>query len=196
MVWDSNTGLGHYPIFSFPGVIFRLRKTPRPSIFAFLQKPYCMNRIFVVAFALSLSALSACNDAPKSPAFSDKPKTLNDSLMDEVMNGHDVAMGKMGKLTKLEQQTQGMIDSISKLPAKARQAAAPYTGRLDSLLKDLKYAEFAMDKWMNEFNMDSMKNDLKAQAKYLEEERQKVTAVKGNILSGIQKADSVLRTKF
>jgi hypothetical protein len=155
-----------------------------------------MNRLFLVASTFILLALSACDNASKNPATPDKPKTLNDSLMNDVMSGHDVAMGKMGKLTKLEQQAQAMLDSISKLPAKARQAAAPYSGRLDSLVKDLKYAEFAMDKWMNEFNMDSMKNDLNAQAKYLEEERQKVTTVKGNILTGIQRADSLLRTKF
>jgi predicted metal-dependent HD superfamily phosphohydrolase len=102
-------------------------------------------------------------------------------------------MGKMRKLTQLEQRTQRLIDSISKLPAKAREAASPYVQKLDSLSKDLQYAEFAMNKWMEEFVVDSANNDTEKRVKYLGEEKGKVTKVKEVILATIQKADSLLK---
>ena len=90
----------------------------------------------------------------------------------------------------------GLLDSIAKLPAKARQAAEPLKVKLDSLQKELSYAEFAMNKWMDEFNMDSAVNNAKDRIKYLEEEKLKVTKVKEAILSSLQKADSLLKAKF
>ena len=109
------------------------------------------------------------------------------------MDGHDVGMGKMRKLTQLEQHTQRLIDSIGKLPAKAREAASTYKQKLDSLSKELQYAEFAMNKWMEEFVVDSANNDTEKRVKYLGEEKGKVTKVKQVILATIQKADSLLK---
>ena len=68
--------------------------------------------------------------------------------------------------------------------------------KLDSLKSDLSYAEFAMNKWMDEFNVDSAIDDAKERIKYLEEERLKVTKVKEAILSSLQKADSLLKVKI
>ncbi len=88
------------------------------------------------------------------------------------------------------------LDSIEKLPVKARQAAAPLKIKLDSLQKDLSYAEFAMNKWMNEFNMDSAINNAEERINYLQSEKLKVAKVKEAILGSLQKADSVLKEKF
>ena len=112
------------------------------------------------------------------------------------MEGHDIGMAKMGKLTRAEQAARRMLDSIEKLPAKAKQAAAPLKLKLDSLQKDLSYAEFAMNKWMEEFNIDSAENDMKKRIEYLKSEKLKVSKVKESILSGLQKADSLLKDKF
>ena len=112
------------------------------------------------------------------------------------MNGHDVGMAKMGRLTRAEQTTRRMLDSIKNLPAKAQQAAEPLRIKLDSLQKDLSYAEFAMNKWMEEFNIDSALNQLDQRIEYLKSEKIKVTKVKESILNGLEKADSVLKSKF
>ena len=89
-----------------------------------------------------------------------------------------------------------MLDSIDKLPAKAKQAAAPLRTKLDSLQKDLSYAEFAMNKWMEEFNMDSAVNNVKERIDYLGSEKMKVSKVKEAILGSLQKADSILKEKL
>jgi len=102
----------------------------------------------------------------------------------------------LGKVARAEQATKRLLDSIAKLPAKARQAAEPLKVKLDSLKSDLSYAEFAMNRWMDEFNMDSAIDNAKERARYLEEEKLKVTKVKEAILSSLQKADSLLKVKI
>jgi hypothetical protein len=156
------------------------------------------------AFSMSLVSfliicITACNDAAnehKGHGKDDEPKTQADSLMNDVMDGHNIGMAKMGKLTRAEQTTRRLLDSIAKLPAKARQAAEPIKTKLDSLQKELSYAEFAMNKWMEEFNMDSAVKNVKERINYLESEKLKVTKVKEAILSSLQKADSLITEKF
>jgi hypothetical protein len=156
------------------------------------------NPIFYFALLVTISIV-ACNDAAnehKGHGKDNEPKTQADSLMNEVMDGHNIGMAKMGKLTRAEQTTRRLLDSIAKLPAKARQAAEPLKTKLDILQKDLSYAEFAMSKWMDEFNMDSAVNDAKLRIDYLGSEKLKVTKVKEAILNSLQKADSVIKDKF
>ena len=119
-----------------------------------------------------------------------------DSLFNNVMDGHNVAMAKMGRLTRAEQASRRLLDSIQKLPGKAKQAAEPLRIKLDTLQKELSYAEFAMNKWMEEFNMDSALNNIEQRIDYLKSEKLKVSKVKDAILESLQKADSVLKKRF
>ncbi len=148
--------------------------------------------------ALTIIGLLACNNSENkhNGHGQNEPKTQADSLMKDVMDGHNIGMAKMGKLTRAEQTTRRLLDSIDKLPAKAKQAAAPLRTKLDSLQKDLSYAEFAMNKWMEEFNMDSAVNNVKERIDYLGSEKMKVSKVKEAILGSLQKADSILKTKI
>ena len=130
----------------------------------------------VVCMGLLLFAMSACNNESTK---SDNPdQALADSLDKAVDEGHNIGMAKMGKLDKAHAEAQRLIDSIGKLPAKAREAAGPARARLDSLIKDLEYATMAMNKWMEEYNYDSAKNDLSKRIEYLKEEKFKVDKVK------------------
>jgi len=152
-----------------------------------------MKKIVFGALVLAvIFAMSCGNDSGQSK----QSKTQLDSLLDDVMNGHNIGMSKMGKLTRAEQTTKRLLDSIAKLPEKARKAAEPLKVKLDSLKNDLSYAEFAMNRWMDEFNMDSAIDNAKERARYLEEEKLKVTKVKEAILSSLQKADSLLKVKI
>jgi len=149
--------------------------------------------------ALITISLMACNNSENrhnGHEQNNKPKTEADSLYKDVMDGHDIGMAKMGKLTRAEQATRRLLDSLDKLPVKAKQAAAPLRKKLDSLQKDLSYAEFAMNKWMEEFNMDSALNNVQERIDYLGSEKLKVSKVKEAILSSLQKADSILKTKI
>ena len=86
-----------------------------------------------------------------------------------------------------------MLDSISTLPAQQAKAAASYKQQLETLVSDLNYADFAMDKWMVEFNLDSAKDNLQLRMVYLQSELDKVLNVKKAILGSLSKADSLLK---
>lgn len=150
-----------------------------------------MRKIILV---LAVASLVACNNT--SSGTTAEGKTRSDSLLDDVMDGHNVGMGKMGKLTTAEQQATRILDSIAKLPAKAKEAAAPYKAKLNDLLTDLHQADSSMNKWMSEFTMDSAISNAEERIKYLVSEKEKVTVVKQAILNSLQKADTVLKRNF
>ena len=112
------------------------------------------------------------------------------------MAGHDEVMPKMGKVRGAQARAKAMLDSLAKLPSKAQDAAVDLKKKLETLVNDLNYADFAMDKWMTEFNMDSAVNNLEMRLKYLESEKGKVTKVKEAILGGLAKADSLFKAKL
>lgn len=144
-----------------------------------------------------LSVTAACNNEKKddhSGHGKNEPKTQEDSLMAEVMDGHDVGMSKYGKLETMQKKVKAAIDSVSKLPAKVQQELAPYKVKLDSAAADLSYALYAMDKWMEEFKMDSAKDNMELRIKYLADEKLKVGKVKEAILNSLEKAESLLQS--
>lgn len=160
-----------------------------------------MRKSRITVFAASISILIACNNADKKHEghaghTTETPKTKEDSLYADVMDGHNVGMAKMGKIRAMQNEVKKVLDSIAILPAKAQQAAAPLKTKLDSLAADLSYAETAMDKWMTEFVMDSAKNNIEKRIKYLTEEKLKIEKVKSSILTGLQKADSLLKVRL
>lgn len=157
---------------------------------------------FILLLAAAAFFLTACNndkkdsDAGHHNHSKNTPQTQEDSLMADVMDGHDAGMAKYGKLQMMEKKVKASLDSISKLPAKAREELAPYKAKLDSVAADLSYAIFAMDKWMEEFDMDSAKDNIENRIKYLLDEKMKVGKVKEAILNSLSKADSLLKAKL
>ncbi len=137
----------------------------------------------------SLLFLFACNNQSAEP---EENQSLADSLFEQVMAGHDVAMPKMNKLERLQREVRAAIDSIAKLPASKRDGLNEYTRLLDSTMKALDYADFAMTQWMGEFKYDSLKNNEPERAKYLQRELEKVNKMKDAVLGSIVLADSVL----
>jgi hypothetical protein len=148
---------------------------------------------------LAIIVFAACNSSDNEShshgamGGDTKKSSPTDSLMELVMEGHDAAMPKMSKLSAAQKNVQLALDSLNKLPGKFKQASEPYKMKLDSLMKDLQYAENSMNRWMEEFSMDTLEKETELRLKYLESERQKVTAVKENIFSSLQKADSLLK---
>ena len=148
-----------------------------------------MKWFYVIIACLWLFA--ACNDAEEDTAanrttgYSDKPQTKEDSLFKDVMHDHDEGMARMGKLSVSIRQLKAKTDSLIK--AKRN----PETER--KILEELEYAEMAMNTWMREFNMDTLKDQANRRIDYLESEKQKVARVRSNILESIRKADSLLR---
>ena len=137
----------------------------------------------------------ACGDGEPAPAertdgFSKKAETPQDSLFDEVMHGHDVAMAKMGKIGKYRKELQGKIDSLSKVGGAAK---ASLQSSLKELEAELKVAEDGMNKWMEEFEIDSAQDDIARRIQYLTSEKLKVDDVKEKIFNAVNKADSILK---
>lgn len=158
-----------------------------------MKKLLCPSLLFAVLMICS------CNDdagSRQKGSPGNEPKTLVDSLDEAVDDDHIEGMSKMGRLTRAEQATRRMLDSIQKLPAKAREQAAPLKEKLEDLQRELSYAESAMNKWMNEFSMDSLVNDAEERINYLRSEKNKVGKVKEAILNGLEHADSLIRDKF
>lgn len=150
----------------------------------------------LLVFSLALLLLFSCNNqGANSDNGGEEKKSETDILFDEVMQGHDAAMPKMNKLARLQRETKAAIDSLSKLPQAAKKNAAAYKAQLDSLLKDLDYADFAMNKWMQEFKHDSLKNNEKERINYLQSEKEKVNKMKDAVLNSLQKADSIFAAK-
>lgn len=148
---------------------------------------------------IALIMLTACNNNDKKQegdGNKEGPKTQADSLMNDVMDGHNVGMAKYTKLNEMEKKVKAALDSISKLPAKAQQASMNYKVNLEGLGNDLRNAIISMDKWMEEFNMDSALNNAEQRIKYLTDEKLKVGKVKEAILGSLQKADSLLKAKL
>lgn len=156
-----------------------------------------MNKFSLAFLFLAFICITSCNNQDKKGnAGKEVTKTLTDSLENEVMDGHNAGMAKYGKLTAMQNEAQRLLDSIAKLPAKAREAMTPLKTKLDGLVEDLKSAKSNMDKWMDEYNMDSAVNNIEQRIKYLTEEKLKVSKVKEAILNSLQKADSVLKARF
>lgn len=140
-----------------------------------------------------LFLVMACNNSGNGHGGS--AKTHADSLMDDVMQGHNLGMAKMNRVSEAQKRIQQSIDSLEKLPAATQKSEAVYKMRLDSVLNRLKFADFAMNKWMEEFNMDSSLNDEAKRTEYLESEKIKIAKVNDAMINGLSEADSVLVKK-
>ena len=154
-----------------------------------------MKKIVFVLAVFLITANPACNNAEKNGGKLDQ-KEQADSLEKEVIEGHDIAMPKSMKIPTLQKETKRLIDSIGQLPAKAQEGAGPYKAKLEALYKELGDAYASMEKWMDEFDFDSAKNNLEQRIKYLADEKLRVEKVKEAVLGSIEKADALLKEKF
>lgn len=146
--------------------------------------------IIVVLFSVSCAD---SNPTDRANAFSDKPKTVEDSLLHEVLEGHDVAMAKMMKLSKSISRVDQMLDSVNKIPAASQNRE--YIVALQQLKEKLSYAEMAMNTWMEEFKLDSLKENSALRIQYLEAEKVKVNKMRDAVLGSLAQADSLLLRK-
>lgn len=146
---------------------------------------------------MAAMAFVACNNETESPVrkdgFTKVLKTKEDSLYSDVMEGHDIGMAKMQKISKYHADVKDKLDSLSKLPAS--KVDKNYQQALTALDEDLNYADVAMHTWMVEFKTDSPALNTNERVQYLESEKRKVEKVKLAILSSLQRADSLFGKK-
>lgn len=144
---------------------------------------------------LVIAGLAACNNDTGMHHHDNAsaPKNAGDSLYKEVMEGHDVGMNKRGQLEQIKNKAQAALDSISKLPEKAQQEAAPLKAKLESLKQEASDAWAGMEKWMEEFKINQTDDTAKNRIEYLTTEKLKIDKVKEAILNSLNKADSLFK---
>ena len=99
-------------------------------------------------------------------------------------------MARYGRLRSRKNEIQAAIDSLSKLPNSVQ--VAKLKQNLNNVATELNDALTAMDKWMEEFNMDSAVNNMEQRINYLMSEKLKIGKVKDAMMKGLQEADSTL----
>ncbi len=148
-------------------------------------------KLFTLFF---LGWLASCKNAPKqeqerTDGFNPVLKTREDSLFHDVMEGHDMGMARMGKISRYLSQVQKTLDSLNKLPDS--KVDTKYQQFLIDLQKELNYADYGMNTWMEEFKVDSAKGDKEKRIQYLEAEKVKIQKVKESIIGSLKRADSL-----
>lgn len=149
-----------------------------------------------ILFAFSaLLIICACN-SNKKPERETTDLTPLERLKHEIDDIHIEGMSKMAELTKLEQRTKKILDSLSTLPDKE-----PITSMkkgFESLAAELKQAEEGMDNWMNDFysKPDTLDDDESEKKKYLEDQKSVARQIRDAITNGIRKADTLISRTF
>jgi hypothetical protein len=149
-----------------------------------------MNKGLIICAALFFAVACGSNNN-NTDTTAESAMSPVDSLFQQVMDGHDAAMAKMGKLKSYRKEFDKKADSLDKMKAAAKkELAAAYT----DMSTQLKRAEDRMNAWMEGFSIDSATDDTDRRIKYLGDEKVKVDSVRQEILSVLAKADS-LRSK-
>ncbi len=149
-----------------------------------------MKKLVYAAMFLFAVACGNSESTERTDGFSKKSTAPEDILFDEVMHGHDTAMAKMGRISRYKKEVQSQLDSLSKIPGTAKKEIE--TALLD-LQTDLKNAEDGMNKWMDEFDIDSAQDNISKRIDYLKDEKLRVNEVKEKIFNSLDKADSLLK---
>ena len=159
-----------------------------------------MRNLFILIIAmLTLASFVACSNSSggdeknRKNGFGDSPKNKEDSLFNDVINGHNIAMARMDRVSNYLIKIQKALDSINKLPE--AKLDANYQQSLIDLQEDLNYASYGMNTWMLGFKIDTLKGDKDKRIQYLEGEKEKVMKVKEDILGALQRADSIFIKK-
>lgn len=149
-----------------------------------------MVKVFFLGMIIIL--ITACADdaaSSRKDGYSETAKNPEDSLFQEVMDGHDAAMAKMGKLSGYLKEVDKKMDSLKKVKSASKAALEKTYSSLGAALRD---AEDHMNTWMREFSIDSAQDDTRRRLEYLQSEKLKVTKVKEELLAAVSKGDSVL----
>ena len=138
-----------------------------------------------ILFIVSLILVIACGNENEEVSANTAQQESPDSLFQQVMEEHNVAMAKVKKVRGYRAQADKKIDSLKKVKKP--------TEALTTLSGELKSADEIMDRWMTEFSLDSAQEGAsEKRIGYLNAEKVKVTKVKEEILSVIAKADTML----
>lgn len=157
-----------------------------------------MRILFTLTLIFTITVLASCSSPGDKPldrkdGYTPVLETREDSLFHDVMEGHDVAMAKMGKISRYAKRSRVILDSIRQLPAEQQDPLV--IKNYEDILQRLVVAENAMFQWMGEFKADTLKTDNQKRINYLESEKQKVTAMSKMVLETVNAGDSLFQVQ-
>lgn len=149
---------------------------------------------FILAVISSVALMVSCSSPGDKPmdrkdGYTPVLETREDTLFHEVMDGHDVAMAKMGKISRYAKRSRVILDSLRQLPNEQQDPLVIKT--YEDMLQRLVVAENAMFQWMGEFKADTLKTDNDKRISYLESEKQKVNTMSRLVLETVSAGDSL-----
>lgn len=152
-------------------------------------------RSIVLVLSFSLFFVACGGSDHRGHGGHNAPKTSLDSLYASIWDAHDAVMPKMGKIRGAQKKAGTLLDSLT-LAWSKRSLAEPeqvksWKTALQAVLDELNYADYSMDRWMTEFDIDSATQKGEARRPYLESEKVKVDKVKEAVLSSLSRADSL-----
>ena len=133
-----------------------------------------MKRLFLSLIVLLPVALS-CSEKKTT-------ESRTDVLREKVMAIHDEVMPKMNDLHKLKKQLEEEIKNSPDLVAERKE-------QIENQLKQVNEASEGMMQWMRQFNPEDFKADKEEYLKYLNEELEKVSKVKEDMLKALEEKE-------
>ena len=136
---------------------------------------------FLIISALFFNFFSACQTKTGGE------EEGQQELYDEVMAVHDEVMPKMQDIMNLKEQIRGKIERLSQQTGTEAEVE-----QLDQMINRLDEADEAMMNWMRNFKRDYEGMSEEEVINYLEEEKEKITEVRQEMLNTIEEAQGVL----
>lgn len=151
-----------------------------------------MKKLIALSLVAGALAMGSCgSDAEKAKENADaQVASLGDSLYKQVMDLHDEAMPKMGKLKGLQTAAQAQIDSLTKLKKADLQ---PMIDKLTALKAQLAAAEKGMDDWMTQLDMEKVNAAIDEKARYFTDQKAKAQKMRDDIFAALDSAAAVIK---
>jgi hypothetical protein len=148
---------------------------------------YLASLISVLLYACNPSASQEDNASREAPENLSTEEIQRDSLYDAMMAVHDDVMPEMDRMYWLRRRATAIADSLQNEPDIPIPADT-----LQAIAQQVELAEEAMMNWMrsNDFQFGDMSHEEIMQK--LEEEKEKITFVRKQMLSSIQEAEEAL----
>ncbi len=154
-----------------------------------------VNKILFLSFSVAVFFFISCKSTDKKGG-NESLATKADSVYQEVINDHNEGMSGWMKIGGKQKQIKRILDSITALPSAKMTAASQYKTKLEEVTDHLKTAYDQMDKWMNELNLDSAKDNPEQKIRYFSGEKLKIETINTAISKSLKEADSLLKFKF
>lgn len=148
--------------------------------------------IAVLMMILSVISCKEKEEPVRKDGFTPILKTTEDTIFHEVMQGHDIGMAKMGKISKYIKQSEQIIDSLKNLPSNSKNKET--IKRYVNLKVQLQEADDDMFEWMRNFKADTLEGKSE-RIGYLEKQKISVEKVKLKILEAVTAGDSLLKNQ-